>query len=125
MENAFLDHAATTAVDPLIIKGMIPYFTKYYGNASSPHSFGSKAQEALENARNQIAESIHAKRNEIIFTEGGTESDNIALKGIAYANKQKQKTNGPHIITSSIEHPAVLETCKYLEYKASKYCIFQ
>ena len=115
MKSVYLDHAATTAVDPLVVQEMTPFFTTYYGNASSLHSFGSKANEALEEARSKVAKIIQSKNNEIIFTGGGTESDNIALKGIAYSNKNKRNTKGPHIITSSIEHPAVLETCKHLE----------
>jgi cysteine desulfurase len=115
MKSVYLDHAATTAVDPLVVEEMIPFFTKYYGNASSLHSFGSKAKDALEESRSKVAKMIRAKNNEIIFTGGGTESDNIALKGIAYSNKNKRNKKGPHIITSSIEHPAVLETCKHLE----------
>lgn len=115
MKNIYLDHAATTPVDSLVVEEMTPYFTKYFGNPSSLHSVGSKAKESLEEAREKVAKVVEAKYDEIIFTSGGTESDNIALKGIAYAHKNKRNTKGPHIITSSIEHPAILETCKHLE----------
>ncbi|AEH61694.1 cysteine desulfurase NifS [Methanosalsum zhilinae DSM 4017] len=108
-----MDHAATTGVDPQVLDAMLPYFTEKYGNPSSLHSFGTEAAEALENSRRILADSIGAKPEEIVFTSGGTESDNLAIKGIAYRNSEK----GKHIITSQIEHPAVLNTCKYLEKK--------
>ena len=92
---------------------MIPYLTKEYGNASSLYSIGRKSKRAIEKARKQVAELINCKTNEIYFTGSGSESDNMALKGYAYANKEK----GNHIITSKIEHPAILETCKNLEEK--------
>lgn len=110
-----MDYAATTPVDPEVLKEMLPYFDKKYGNASSLHSFGRDAFDAIEKAREQVAGIIHSTSDEIIFTSGGTESDNLAIKGIAYKNKDKRKTKGPHIITSAIEHPAVLEPCKHLE----------
>lgn len=111
MKRVYLDNSATTAVDPAVIDAMLPYFDKAYGNASSFHSFGREAARALESAREQVATLIGAKPSEIYFTAGGTESDNIAILGVAYANRDK----GTHIITSAIEHPAVLETCKHLE----------
>ena len=111
MHRIYMDHAATTAVDPEVMEAMLPYFREYFGNASSLHSFGQEARKALENARGEVASFIGATDNEIIFTAGGTESDNIAIKGIAYHNRKK----GRHIITTKIEHPAVLNTCKYLE----------
>ncbi|MFQ6063524.1 MAG: cysteine desulfurase NifS, partial [Methanosarcinales archaeon] len=94
-----------------VVKAMQPYFTEYFGNASSLHSFGREAKKVLEDSREKVANFIGAKKNEIIFTAGGTESDNMAIKGVAYKNRKK----GKHIITSAIEHPAVIETCKYLE----------
>ena len=120
MKRIYLDHAATTPVDREVIETMLPYFSKYYGNASSLHSFGREAYEALEKSREQVAKILNAENKEILFTSGGTESDNLALKGVAYKNRDKINTKGPHIITSSIEHPAVLETCKYLEKEGFK-----
>ncbi|MDD2836792.1 MAG: cysteine desulfurase NifS [Methanothrix sp.] len=110
MKRIYMDHAATTPLAPEVLEAMIPYFTDYYGNASSLHSFGREAKEALEDARIKIARLINAEPSEIFFTSGGTESDNLALKGIARRNRKK----GNHIITSSIEHPAILEVCKVL-----------
>jgi len=115
MKNVYLDNGATTAVDPEVLKAMLPYFTEEYGNASSIHSLGRAAKNAIEQAREHIAKSINADPLDITFTSGGTESDNLAIKGVAFKNKDKKTTKGPHIITSQIEHPAVLETCKYLE----------
>jgi cysteine desulfurase len=115
MKRIYLDHAATTPVDEEVVEAMLPYFTSLYGNASSLHSFGTEAHDALEQSRQLVAEALNADAEEIIFTGGGTESDNIAIKGIAYQNKDKKNSQGPHIITSAIEHPAVLETCKHLE----------
>ncbi len=111
MKQIYMDHGATTPVDPLVVDAMLPYFTETFGNASSLHSFGQEANSALEQSRQQVAASIGAKPEEIIFTSGGTESDNLAIKGIAYRNSGK----GKHIITSTIEHPAILDTCAYLE----------
>jgi cysteine desulfurase len=112
----YLDNAATTKADNEVVKAMLPFLTDKYGNASSMHSFGQEANAALEASRKIIAHSINASPEEIIFTSGGTESDNLALRGIAYANKDK----GNHIITSRIEHPAVLNTCKALEKEGFK-----
>ncbi len=111
-----MDHSSTTPVDPEVVKAMLPFFTQKYGNASSLHSFGREAHDALEKARENVAKLINAEKEEIFFTSGGTESDNIAIQGTAYRMKQEIiDYKGPHIITSSIEHPAVMETCKYLE----------
>ncbi len=110
MRRIYLDHAATTPVAPEVLEAMIPYFNELYGNASSLHSFGREAKVAIEDARSKVARLINAEPSEIYFTSGGTESDNLALKGIALRNK----TRGNHIITSNFEHPAVLETCKAL-----------
>jgi cysteine desulfurase len=110
-----MDYAATTPVDPKVLSEMASYFDKQYGNPSSLHLFGREALDAVENSREQVADLISSKADEIIFTSGGTESDNLAIKGVAYQNKKKRDTKGPHIITCAIEHPAVLETCKHLE----------
>ncbi|PNX45275.1 MAG: hypothetical protein BV459_09050, partial [Thermoplasmata archaeon M11B2D] len=115
MKHIFLDYASTTPVDPVVVEAMIPYFTTTFGNPSSIHRYGRDARKGVENARLHVANLIHAKPEEIIFTAGGTESDNIAIKGIAYQNKEKRKAKGPHIITCAIEHPAVLETCRHLQ----------
>lgn len=104
-----MDNAATTQVDPRVLKAMQPFFSKYYGNPSSLHSFGQEAKAALENARKKVANLISADPEEIIFTSGGTESDNLAIKGIAFAK------NKGHIITTSIEHHAVLHACDWLK----------
>ena len=95
-----MDHAATTPVDPQIVEAMLPYFTHYFGNASSLHIFGREAYDALERARTNVAKLVGAEKEEIIFTAGGTESDNMAIKGIAFKNMSK----GRHIITLSLIH---------------------
>ncbi|MDQ1312278.1 MAG: Cysteine desulfurase IscS [Euryarchaeota archaeon] len=110
MKRIYLDHSATTPLAPEVMEAMVPYFSEFYGNASSLHSFGREAREAIEDARGKVADLINAKPSEIYFTSGGTESDNLAIKGIALKNKNK----GKHIITSCFEHPAVLEVCRYL-----------
>lgn len=109
--KVYLDHAATTPVDKEVLDAMIDFFNKKFGNASSLHSWGREAKEALEKSREKVAALINADADEIVFTGGGTESDNMAIKGIAFMHGKG------HIITSKIEHPAVLETCKYLEKK--------
>lgn len=111
MGKIYLDYAATTPADPRVVQAMLPYFTDYFGNPSSLHSFGQEAKRAVETARQKIASFIGANPEEIIFTSGGTESDNTALIGMAHAKKNK----GAHIITTAIEHHAVLETCRFLE----------
>ena len=111
MNTIYFDNAATTKINREVLNEMMPYLTTEYGNASSLYSIGRKAKKAIENSRKQVAELINCHPGEIYFTAGGSESDNTALKGFAYANKEK----GNHIITSKIEHPAILETCKFLE----------
>ncbi len=111
MGRIYLDYAATTPTHPEVVKTMLPYFTDAFGNPSSIHSYGQEAKGAIEEARVKVADLIGARNEEIIFTSGGTEADNFALKGVAYANENR----GNHIITSSIEHHAVIETCKFLE----------
>jgi len=102
-------------VDPAVVKELIPYFTEFFGNPLSLHAFGRVAHTALEKARTQVASILKGDPAEIIFTAGGTEADNMAIKGIASQHTHKRKTTGPHIITSAIEHPAVRESCRYLE----------
>ncbi len=111
MKIRYFDHAATTPVSNIVLQEMLPYYEIQYGNASSIYTLGRQAKRAVENARKNIAKNIGAKQQEIYFTSCGSESDNLAIKGIAYANKNK----GNHIITSKIEHHAVLNTCKTLE----------
>ncbi len=114
--EVYLDNGATTRVDPEVVKEMQPFFSDKYGNASSLHKFGREAKEALENARETIAISIGAEPKEIIFTSGGTESDNMALRGAIFCGERK----GKNIITTKIEHPAILNTCKCLEQQGVK-----
>jgi cysteine desulfurase len=116
MKRIYLDNAATTPASPEVLEAMLPYFSEFFGNPSSIHSYGQEAKEAVEKARDQLAALLGAHSEEIIFTSGGTESDNTALKGIAYALKDK----GNHIITTSIEHHAILETGKFLEKEGYK-----
>jgi cysteine desulfurase len=113
MKNIYLDYAATTPVDARVLKAMIPYFHKKFGNAMSLHSFGQQAHTALEESRKTIAEIIRADPEEIIFTSSATESNNLALKGMAFANKREKK----HIIISKIEHDCVLESATWLEHQ--------
>jgi cysteine desulfurase len=115
MKRIFLDHASTSKVDPEVIETMVPYFSTHYGNPSSLHFFGRDALQGVETGREQVGALLGAREDEIIFTAGGTESDNLAIKGIAYLHKEKKKMSGPHIITSVLEHPGVLEVCKHLE----------
>ncbi|GIX47636.1 MAG: cysteine desulfurase IscS [Candidatus Tectimicrobiota bacterium] len=108
----YLDHHATTPLEPAVLEAMLPYLTEKFGNASSrTHAYGWEAEEAVETAREQVAALIHARPEEIIFTSGATESDNLAIKGVAWAYRDK----GNHIITATTEHKAVLDTCKALE----------
>jgi len=111
MPEIYMDHAATSPLSEEVLAAMKPYFSRKFGNASSLHAFGRGAKEALDASRQQVASALGCSPDEIVFTSGGTESDNLAIKGAAYANRHK----GNHIITSKIEHPAVLATCKYLE----------
>ena len=107
----YLDNAATTKTSPTVVEAMLPYFTEYYGNASSIYSIGTKSKEAINKSRETIAATLGAKPEEIYFTAGGSESDNWALKATAEAYESK----GKHIITTKIEHHAILHTCEYLE----------
>jgi len=116
MRRIYLDHAATTPTRPEVVKAMLPFFSDAFGNPSSIYFYGQEAKGAVEEVRTRVAELIGARSEEIIFTSGGTEADNYALKGAAYANERK----GNHIITTSIEHNAVLEVCKFLEGRGFK-----
>lgn len=107
----YMDHNATTPTDHRVVEAMLPYFSKGYGNPSSIYKLAQEAHEAKEAARDRVAEILGAKPEEVVFTSGGTEADNFAIKGIAYANKEKRN----HIITSKVEHHAVLNVCKWLE----------
>jgi cysteine desulfurase NifS len=111
MNPIYLDYNATTPIDEKVASAMMPYITTHFGNPSSTHEYGLVANEAVIRARKQVAALINCKPSEIIFTSGGTESNNYAVKGIAFANRDK----GNHIITSQVEHPAIIEVCKYLE----------
>jgi cysteine desulfurase len=116
VKRIYLDYAATTPVHPEAVKAMAPYFTEYFGNPSSIHSCGQEARKGVEEARLKVADFIGARLEEVVFTSGGTESDNFALKGVAYANEAK----GNHIITNAAEHHAVLEPCHFLEKRGFK-----
>ena len=115
----YLDNAASTKVDEKVLKAMLPYFSKEYANASSKHEAGQRVRDAVESSREIIAKKINAKSNELIFTSGGTESNNLALKGLFFYNKQA-KTGKNHFITTKIEHDSILETCKWLEEQGAE-----
>ena len=112
----YMDNHATTPIAPEVLAAMMPYLTTYFGNASSTHPFGIAAKDAIDKARHQVAELLGCSAEEIIFTSGATESDNLAIKGIAYACREK----GNHIITSTAEHHAILDTCHALETEGFK-----
>jgi len=107
----YLDYNATTPVDPKVVDAMLPYLYEKFGNPSSSHAFGVEAKMGVEKARREIADMLGCRSEEIIFTSGGSEANNLAIKGIAIANRNR----GNHIITSEVEHPAVLEVCAFLE----------
>jgi cysteine desulfurase len=111
MASIYLDHNATTPLREEVFEAMLPYLRQEFGNASSLHSFGRAARKAIETAREQVAAALGAKPREIVFTGCGTESDNQAVKGVAFASRDR----GDHVITSQVEHKAVIETCQYLE----------
>ena len=116
MNIKYFDHSATTPVDDKVLEVMIPYFCEEFGNPSSVYNIGKKNKEAINISRMKIANLFGCKVNEIYFTSGGSESDNMILKGIAFANKNK----GNHIITTKIEHHAMLHSCEFLEKKGYK-----
>jgi cysteine desulfurase len=107
----YVDHASTTPTDPQVLEAMLPYFTQLYGNPSSIHTVGQEARHALDTARERVAKVLRCRTGEVVFTSGGTESDNTAIHGAATALQE----TGNHIITSSVEHHAVLHSCQYLE----------
>jgi len=110
-KRIYMDHAATTPAHPEVVSAMSPYFSDIFGNPSSIHAFGQEARSAVEAAREKVATLINAKKEEIVFTSGGTESDNFAIKGVAFANSKK----GNHIITTPIEHHAITEPCEFMK----------
>lgn len=116
MKRIYLDYAATTPTHPEVLKAMLPYFTDVFGNPSSIHSYGQEARAAVDEARAKVAKLIGARSEEIVFTSGGTEADNYALRGVAYAKRRK----GNHIIISPIEHHAVSEACEFLTRRGFK-----
>ncbi len=111
LRRIYLDNSATTPVDPRVVEAMLPFLTEKFGNASSIHSFGQEARAAIDRARHQVAALLNARPNEIVFTSGGTESNNLAIRGLLAANSKY----GKHIITSAIEHPSVKSLCEDLE----------
>jgi cysteine desulfurase len=116
IKRIYLDYAATTPVDQRVLRAMLPYFSRKFGNTMSLYSFGQEAKFALEESREQVAGLMGARPEEIIFTGSATESNNLALKGMAYANKSR----GNHIVISSIEHPCIMESARYLEKQGFK-----
>ncbi len=116
MDPIYLDYNATTPIDPKVAQAMLPYIHQHYGNPSSSHTIGVAAKKGVDHAREQLAEMLGSQVEEVVFTSGGTESNNYAIKGVAGAYRNK----GNHIITSSVEHPAVLEVCSYLEERGNK-----
>jgi len=119
MSSIYFDHAATTPVDPRVMEMMLPYFTDHFGNASSAHQFGRDSKVAMEEARELIAKLIGAEPSEIIFTSGGTESDNAAIKGVVNATRKKE------VITSPIEHHAVIHPAESLKMKGCRITYLQ
>src|SRR3990172_1801919 len=111
MRTVYADYGATTPVDPRVVEAMLPYFTDRFGNASSVHQFGQDAREGVDRARATVAGVVGARPQEIVFISGATEADNFAVLGAAYANEDR----GRHIVTTSVEHHAVLEPCRFLE----------
>ena len=110
----YLDHAATTPIDAEVLNAMLPYFKDDFGNPSSIHLYGQKAEAAIDSSREIIAQLLNCHTNEIIFTSGGTESNNLAIRGVALAAKKHRKAN--HILISPVEHPAITNTAKQLAY---------
>src|SRR5579863_1938073 len=109
----YMDHAATTPVDPAVLDRMLPYFSELFGNASSVYTLGRKSLEALDAAHESVARALNCRPTEIVFTGGGSEADNLAIKGVVYAQRRRDPKR-VHIITSAIEHHAVIHTCEQL-----------
>lgn len=122
-KKIYLDYAATTPVDPRVTRAMLPYFSEKFGNATALYSFGQEAKQALEESRELVADLIKVKSNEIIFTSSATESNNLALKGVALARRHGSVLTDNHIIISAIEHPSITETAKWLEAQGFKITI--
>jgi len=121
MKKIYFDYAATTPVDPRVVKAMLPYFTEKFGNTMSLHSLGQEAKLALEESREQVANLMGVKSKEIIFTSSATESNNLALKGIAFARRSFGEDGfAGHIIISQIEHPCIIESANWLEKQGFK-----
>ena len=116
MKQIYLDNAATTKMDGKVVAAMLPYFEEKHGNASSQHHIGQEAKNAFDRSRRTIARAISGRSDEIIFTSGGTESNNLALKGLFFENYPEKN----HIITTKIEHDCILNTCKWLEKQGAK-----
>jgi len=116
MKRIYLDYNATTPIHPEVLETMLPYYRDSFGNPSTIYFFGQETKKATEEAREKVANLLGASPEEIVFTSGGTEADNFALKGVSFALEKK----GRHIITSAIEHHAVLSTCQYLEKRGFK-----
>ncbi|HRL12236.1 MAG TPA: aminotransferase class V-fold PLP-dependent enzyme, partial [Aggregatilineales bacterium] len=112
VRSVYLDYSASTPTDPRVVAAMLPYFSEVYGNPSSSHTFGRKAEQAIEDARERVARALNCKPSEIVFTGGGSESDNLAIRGAAWAGQRLGK--GRHVITTSVEHSAVSRTCRQL-----------
>src|SRR5690554_3351544 len=111
MQKVYLDHAATTPLNKEVLQEMMPYLTEHFGNPSSIHSFGREVRQAVDKARQRTAKALGAAADEIVFTSGATEANNLAIRGIARAQQKK----GNHIITSAVEHHAVYDTCAALQ----------
>jgi len=114
-QKIYLDYAATTPLDPRVTQTMLPYFSIKFGNASSVHAFGQQAEAALEASRQSVAQALNCAHNEIIFTSGGSESDNLALRGVAFAERKRRQAN--HILISAVEHPAISRTAEQLAHE--------
>src|SRR5688572_10851961 len=115
LRRIYLDNSATTPIAPEVLEAMLPYFRDKFGNASSIHFFGQEARAAVDKARHQVAALINARPNEIVFTSGGTEANNLAIRGLIEQLARKDNGHRPHIITSIIEHSAVKNVCEDLE----------
>ena len=117
MNPIYLDYNATTPIDPTVLEAMLPYLQTHFGNPSSTHAYGKRAHDAVDHARAQVAALLGAQPDEIVFTSGGTEASNHAIKGVVFARMQAlfaRWRSAPHIVRSSVEHPATLQPCEFL-----------